>query len=385
MTRHFCLPTRYRNLAWYMVGAGAIATAAGFAVSPTNVWISLYVSALYFLWAALFGAFILAVATVSGAAWLTPYKVVAEAMTSFLIPGGIILVAVFFGGGNTLFEWTHAEAVAHHPALLEKQPYLNAPFFLFRMLSFIGIWTALSWQLVRMSRREQNYQARWSVLFLIAFAFTFSFASFDWLMTIEPHWYSTIYALYSFAGFFVAGFAILTIAVIGLDKFGFFNGVITENHYHDLGKFLFGFSTFWAYLWISQYLLIWYTNLPEETAYYTLRTQNDWDWLFYFNVLLNWVIPFFVLLPRQTKRNREVLLRVSIVLLVGRWFDLFLLVAPNVFHLSGIRGPSIGWIEVGGGLGLGGLFVLICASALGRHRLIPKSDPYFEEGAHLVQ
>ncbi len=385
MSSSFQLPTKYRNWALTLVGAGILSTVLGFIFSPTNVWISLHIGAIYFLSAALFGSFIIAVAEVSSAAWLAPYKSVAECMTSFLVPGGVLLIVSSLGGAHTLFEWTHAEAALHHPVLAEKQAYLNIPFFLTRLIVFVGLWVWLSQKLIKASRNQSPNRVKWAVIFLVVFAFTFSFASFDWIMSIEPHWYSTIFALYCFSGFFVAGVSCLTIAVFVLDKRGFLSGVINENHYHDLGKFLFGFSTFWAYIWLSQYLLIWYTNIPEETTYYLLRTHNDWDWLFYFNLVLNWIIPFFVLMPRAMKRNREVLLRVGICLLIGRWLDLFVLIAPKVFESSKVTGPSIGWVEVGIGLGFGGFFVLVCAAALAKHRHIPKEDVYFEEGLHLTQ
>lgn len=369
-----------------MVGAGVLSTVLGFFLAPTNVWISLHIGAIYFLSAALFGGFILAVAETSSAAWLSPYKSVAESMASFLIPAGALLLFTTAGGANTLYEWTewaHAGNLSQHTA--EKHAYLNLPFFLARLVLVVVLWVWLSRQLIRSSRTQSAARAKWAVIFLITFAFSFSIASFDWIMSIEPHWYSTIFALYCFAGFFVAGVSCLTLAVIGLDKLGILSGIMNENHYHDLGKLLFGFSTFWAYIWFSQYVLIWYTNIPEETTYYLLRTQNDWDWLFYLNVVLNWVVPFFFLLPRGMKRNREVIQRVVICLLVGRWLDLFLLVAPRVFERAKVTGPSIGWIEVGIGLGLGGMFILAWARSLAKHRLLAKEDVYFEEGLHLTQ
>lgn len=377
MKSTFLLPEKYRNWTWVLMVIGLLAIAGGFATAPTDVWISLHVSCLFFLTASLFGGFILAVAEVSGGAWLSPYKSVAEAMTAFLIPGGVLLLITFLGGGHTLFQWT--QVPAHH------QAYLNTPFFIARLLFFISLWVVLSQKLISVSRKQLDTRGKWAVAFLIVFAFTFSFSSFDWIMSIESHWVSTIFAVYCFTGFFVAGMAVLTIAVVTLDHYGQLSSGINENHYHDLGKFLFGFSTFWAYIWLSQFLLIWYTNIPEETVYYSLRLENDWDWLFYFNLVLNWIIPFFVLLPRGAKRSREVLLRVAVVLLVGRWLDLFIMVAPKIFQESKVLGPSIGWIEVGTALGMGGLFVWICGIYLGKNRMIPIEDTYFEEGLHLTQ
>lgn len=389
----FALPEKYRTGTLLMVALGLLCASLGFWFSPVNTWLSLYLAAFYFLTASLFGPFILAVANVSGAAWLVPYKSIAESMGHFVLPGGIFFASVALGGASTLFEWTHPAGHGSGHGLGDKTLFLNLPFFVGRMFFYIVSWWLLSRKVISLSRDRStteslsgvNRQVKWSVIFLIAFALTFSFASFDWVMALEPHFFSTIFGIYSFAGFFVAGLAVLTLSVVLLDKFGYLGGVVNENHYHDLGKLIFGFSTFWAYIWLSQFLLIWYTNIPEESVYYLLRTTHDWDWLFYFSLFLNWVVPFFFLLPRNMKRSPDVLVRVSIVLLIGRWFDLFILMAPKVFENTKIVGPSIGWIEVGTALGVAGAFILVSAKALSGHRLIAKEDAFFEEGVHLTQ
>jgi len=164
----------------------------------------------------------------------------------------------------------------------------------------------------------------------MVFSVTFTLASVDWIMSLEPMWSSTIFGVYNFAGLFESGLAAIILAALWLERQGPLRGVLTEEHLHDLGKLLFAFSTFWAYIWFSQYMLIWYTNIPEETTYFLRRLHGVWLALFLANVVLNWVVPFAVLLRRDAKRMRRVLGLVAAVVLVGRLLDLYLMIFPSV-------------------------------------------------------
>ncbi|NQU62694.1 MAG: hypothetical protein HQ517_00190, partial [SAR324 cluster bacterium] len=178
----------------------------------------------------------------------------------------------------------------------------------------------------------------------------------------------------------------LTLALIGLRRLGYLEGIVTVNHFHDLGKFMFAMSTFWAYIWVSQYLLIWYSNIPEETIYYISREKNGWSFLMYFNVVLNWVIPFLILLPRSSKRNIKILGIAALVLIVGHWVDIFLIVAPRVFMNHGVSGLKVGPLEILLFLGYLGLIVFLVGMKLGNHDSIRvKNDPYLKEGLYLDQ
>jgi hypothetical protein len=215
---------------------------------------------------------------------------------------------------------------------------------------------------------------RGSALFVVVFALSFSVAGVDWLMSLDPHWYSTIYAVYLFAGVLVTGLAALTLIAILLRRLGPLAGVVGEEHLHDLGKLLFAFSTFWAYIWVSQYLLIWYGNLPEEVTHYARRTNGAWQRLFVVNLIVNWAVPFVVLLPREAKRHAGVLAGVCVLLLLGRWLDLYLLVMPET-----APAPAVGPLEVLIPLGYAGLFAVLTARALARAPLLPRHDPLLEE------
>jgi len=206
---------------------------------------------------------------------------------------------------------------------------------------------------------------------------TFSMASFDWLMSTEPHWFSTIYALYSIAGALAAGTAAITLAVLALRRAGLMPE-LTESHLHDLGKLTFGFCTLWAYMWLSQYLLIWYANLPEETSYYLAREGGGWSFLFWMNVLLGWGIPFVLLLSRRGKRSEPNLAWACGFLLAGRWLDIYLMAAPG----TSPEHAGIGLAELAILAGFGALFVLALVRGLRAAPLIPRGDPYLQESLH---
>src|SRR5262249_12017256 len=213
------------------------------------------------------------------------------------------------------------------------------------MALLIAAWTLFAWLIRRTSLQQDGEAAvihherlvRYSAAFIVVFAISFSIASFDWLMSIVPHWSSTIFAVYWFAGVLAGGTAAITLAIVLLIEAGHFEEVAGAELRHDLGKLLFAFSTFWAYIWLSQYLLIWYGNLPEETPWYINRTSDRWIAVFLLNLALNWLIPFVVLMGRDAKRRAPVLKWVSIVMLAGRWVDLYVTVMPEMIAAPNLR------------------------------------------------
>jgi len=267
-----------------------------------------------------------------------------------------------------------------------KLMWLSLPFFRIRAVVYLLGWLWFAWAMLRTSRQQDSdgdlnhtrQNTRLAALFLVFFGVTFWLASFDWIMSLEPEWYSTIFGFYNFAGAFLSGLATLALLLVWLQRHSPLKSVIREQHLHDVGKLLFAFSTFWAYLWFSQYMLIWYANLPEETVYYIRRLHGFWQPLFVLNLVLNWVVPFFALLPRMNKQRVGILVRVSIVLLAGRWLDLYLMIMPP---FSGGK-PHIGIWEVGLMAGLVGVFGLAFLAALRRAPLVPARDPYLAESLH---
>ena len=223
-----------------------------------------------------------------------------------------------------------------------------------------------------------------SAISMVFFALTFSFFSYDLLMSIEPHWFSTIYSVYTFSGMFVGGIAFITLSLIVLKQLGYLKEYIKIDHFHDLGKWMFGMSTFWAYIWFCQYMLIWYANIPEETQYFILRDQGYWQWLFWTSFAFSFLIPFFGLLTRNSKRSLLNLAIISCFILVSRWVDLYTLVAPKIYEHHKVE-AIIGPYEIISAVMFAAIFVLVFLYYLSRKSLIVEHDPYLEEGSNLEQ
>ena len=364
-----------------------------FGMDKTVGAVDLIVGSLFITFMSVSGIFFLALSGVIQASWLTPYKRIPESMALFIPVAGVILGIAFILGLGTVYEWTHKEIVAVDPILQAKTAWLNIPRFLITYAIIFIIWAVLAWGHRRWSDKleSNNNEAAagkyvgYSAITLILFGLTICTAAFDWVMSVEPHWFSTIFGIYIFAGSFVSGIAFITLTIIHLKSKGYMNGVINENHYHDLGKWMFGMSVFWAYIWISQYLLIWYANVPEETEYFVLR-HHHWNFVFWANFALNFVFPFFALMTRGAKRNPKVLKFVASVLLFSHFLDMYLMVAPKVFEHSNIHSVSgYGVIQFLQFLGMLGVFTFIVYRALASRSLVPKKDLTFEEGCHLHQ
>ena len=386
--RHeFSPPPRIAFAAKAALAAGGLTTAAGLAVAPERTWASLLLAALFLVGLGLAGVFFVALQYAAGAGWSVALRRVPEAMAAALPVGGVLLGLVLVLKPS-LYAWTGDLAPAAHFSAF-KQAWLSRPFFLARSAAYLIVWSAMAALIVRHSRRQDGDGAvahtqanvRLSIAFRVVFGLTFWLACFDWIMSLEPEWYSTIFGIYNFSGLFASGLAAMIVLLVVLTNHRSFRGVLTEAHLHDLGKLLFAFSTFWMYIWFSQYMLIWYANIPEETVYYVRRLEGAWGTLFLLNMLLNWAVPFCVLLARWSKRTAWVLGYVAAVILVGRWLDLYLMVAPPIVGAK----PAFGIWETGVLLATLGLFGLVFLRALSQARVVPIRDPYLVESLHSYQ
>ena len=363
---------------------GGLTLLAGIYFAPQRIWLNLLLISYYLLGLALAGAVWITLQYVSGAHWSTALRRIPEAMATLLPIAalGIIAVLIF---KTSLYPWTNGFA-SEGAAIGFKRAWLSLPFFRLRAIFYLLGWVGFVWALLRVSRsqdqdgdlRHTQSSIRLAAAFLVFFGITFCLASFDWIMSLEPEWSSTIFGFYNVAGLFVSGLAALVLLLVWLQQSSPMRSIITQQHLHDLGKLLFGFSTFWAYLWFSQYMLIWYANVPEETIYYIRRLHGFWQPLFVLSLFLNWVVPFFALLPRLNKQRPAVLVRVSIVLLAGRWLDLYLMIMPP---FSGGR-PHVGIWEIGLAAGLAGVCFLGLLAGLRKAPLLPVRDPYLLESLH---
>jgi len=356
---------------------GGVVFLFGLARAPERIWPSYLVSAFFILTICLSGTLFIALLNVSSARWGTAFRRVPEAMASCLPwAAGMVGLMLLFGGGSTLFEWSHAEV---DPLIAAKSAWLNTPFFVARLVFYFGVWIGLSSKIVGHSRRQDqdgdpahgSANKGLSALFLVLFGITFSGASFDLIMSLEAEWFSTIFGLYNFAGLFLTGLSTILLLVIMLRRMGPLKEAVSLEHVQDLATLVFSFSCFWAYLWFSQYMLIWYANLPEETGYYMTRHTSLWATLSLANLAFNWVIPFVMLLSRKMKRNEKLLAWVCGLVLVGHWLDLYIMVQPVFFP----EGPALGLFELAPPIATLALFFWVFYEKLGTVALLPVKDP----------
>jgi hypothetical protein len=373
------LPATMRTLFMALAAIGVIAAAAGAFMAPTRMWASWLMVAYYTLGLGLAGLCFVAIHYATGSTWSVAIRRVPEALAATL-PFSIAMLAILFVVHPQLYGWTTGGlGPGSEEALAFKRFWLSRPFFLIRAAVYSGIWILFAFAILQRSRRQDHDgDARWthenfrlSAAFLVLFGITVTLASIDWVMSIEFHWFSTMFGVYNFAGLFFSGLAAIILLALWLERAGPLKGVLTESHLHDLGKLLFAFSVFWAYIWFSQYMLIWYTDIPEETVYFVRRQHGAWFSLFIANLFFNFVIPFGVLLRRDMKRQRRMMAIVATIVLLGRWLDVYLMIFPGIVGES----PTLGLWEIGLTLGGIGGFGLVLAAVLKRAPAVPVADP----------
>jgi hypothetical protein len=305
----------------------------------------------------------------------------------------VLMVVYFVMGHHDLFHWTHPELTEvgnkeNDAIIAGKSAYLNVPFFVIRMVVYFVLWVLMLFLIRKQSFQEDidGGTSFWhkntinGATFLIIFGVTSSTAAWDWVMSIDPHWFSTLFGWYVFASWFVSGLATITLVLVLLKDAGYLK-VMNQSHLHDMGKYIFAFSIFWSYLWIAQFLLIYYANLSEETVYYWDRFNGYggmYKPIFFVNVGLNFFFPFLVLMKREAKRQRIFLKIVCVGVLSGHWIDFYLMVMPGTVKGHG----GFGLIEIGTVLTYLGIFALVVGTALTRALLIPKNHPMLEESIY---
>ena len=363
-----------------VVGLGVIL--AGTFLDPTRAFTNLLIGALLVMGLATGAMVWLCLLAVANAGWAAVLRRVREGFGAF-VPVGALLILATTPGLRAVYAWARPGA-GEDPLIAAKAVFLNPTFFLIRMVVILAVWTLFTARLRRWSLSQDastvdttDATKRWAAGFLATFAITACLGAFDWLMSIEATWYSTIFGLYNLAGILASSAAAVAIAAVLLHRAGALPE-LRPDHLHDLGKLMLGFATFWGYLWFSQFLLIWYSNLPDETAYFELRWQGGWQPLFFANLLLGWTVPFLALLPREAKRSPSHLLRVGGLMLFARWLDLWLMSMPGNFPTR----PWPGLYEVAGVVGPLALFVFITTRTFQRVPLIARRDPFLAESLH---
>jgi hypothetical protein len=352
-------------------------------------WAALYVAAFFFFMISLGVLAFYALQYASQAGWSPVLFRVMEGITAYLLPGGIILFALFLLSGlhfNHLFTWMDPEVVANDELIKNKSAYLNLPFFLIRAAFYLIGWNVFSYLLRRNSLRldeatdnsnkwfKQNFKL--SAGFLVFFLITESMMSWDWIMSFDPHWFSTLFGWYVFSSMIVSAITVIALVTIYLKSRGYLE-YVNDSHIHDLAKYMFGFSIFWTYLWFSQFMLIWYANIPEEVTYFVTRIQ-DYNLPFFGMVVMNFIFPILILMNSDFKRTNLFVIIGGVVILLGHYLDIFVMVMPATVGENWFIGIS----EISALLLFAGLFIFVVFSALTKAPLLPKGNPFIKESKH---
>lgn len=382
----FEVPALNKTVALILILIGVVTFAVGLMTDPMRLWSAYLTSFFFFFSIGLGGLFFTAIQHVTNAHWSVTTRRFSEALTAFL-PWAAVFAAIFvFFGSKHLYLWLQPDVVAADELIQKKTAYLNQTFFYVRFVGFFALWMLFRKLIVNKSLDQDKSgdvnlttsAVRPSVIFLILFAITYSLFSVDLLMSLDPHWFSTMFGVYCFAGLFQSSLAVIIILTVWMMRKGVLRGYVNENHLHDLGKLLFAFTVFYAYIGFSQFMLIWYANIPEETLFFAHRGHGVW-WIVSLSLLvLKFAVPFLVLLPRNSKRDYRILVPICVLLLIMQYVDDYWLVYPN-FN-DGHAVFSI-W-EIGIALGMLGAFLWSIYGFLSKYSIIPVGDPRLEESLH---
>jgi hypothetical protein len=361
---------------------GAVGCAILGAANPKQFFFSWLVSFLFFLSLALGTLFFVLIQYATQGGWGIVVRRIGETVFATIPVMAALFVPLLFGL-NELYSWSVPGAAEHDPLLQWKAPYLNVPFFLIRAVLFFGIWSFIALLYYRRSRDQDAtgdpaVSARLRRLAgpaLIVLALTQTFASIDWIVSLTPHWYSTMFGVYFFAGSFIGAIALLSVMAVAMRREGLLDTVITAEHLHDLGKFLFAFMVFWTYIAFSQFFLIWYANLPEESVWFKARLEGSWEFVSILLMAGHFGVPFFYLMGRAVKRRGWTLAIGGAWLLVMHFVDLYWQVMPTL-HPEGVR---LSVLDVAAFLAVGGCFVGAAGWLMRRQALVPLRDPRLTE------
>ena len=415
--KQFEISSKFQTTLFVLMVLGVFCMGATWMVDDqfhTRFWSNFLHNSIYFTGISFIALFGMTAFITAYAGWFTIFKRLWEAYSMFMLVGiilmGILALGVIFDFHH-LYHWADAESVAHDKILKGKSAFLNPITYCIATFGFLGLFYFIARRIRSLSLAEDSSDIMdfshykktkfWAAVFLPVFGFLGPVVIWQWIMSVDAHWYSTLYAWYCFASLFVAMLAMSILLIIYFKSRGYFEKVSVE-HLHDLGKYMFAFSIFWTYLWFSQYMLIWYSNNGEETVYFYTR-QHEYSLLFWSNFVLNFLLPFFILMRNDTKRKYGTLVFTACCLVFSHWLDFFLMIKPGVLHTAhelvgaghnaethsvehassftaGFTLP--GFLEIGWFLGFLALFLFIILRALASAPLTARRDAYIGESLH---
>jgi len=379
------LPSSLSRIGYVLLGLGLILGAIAFFVDHSRAVFNYLIAFTFMISIGVGALFLISLEYVAGADWSVPIRRVAEFFAAVTPLLAILVIPLLFNIGE-LFHWSHPEAVAEDKILQGKAPYLNVTFFIIRVFVLIGLWSLFYFFFIRNSKKQDatknqkltTINIRLSAVFIPLFAVTLSIAAIDWLMSIEPHWFSTIFGVYFFAGTVLAALAAVTFATVLLKENGYLHPAMTNDHLFSLGALLFAFVNFWGYIAFSQYMLIWYADLPEETFWFLQRWEGSWAMISIGLIIVQFLVPYIALVTQPSKMNPKRLKFVSIWILFAHLYDIFWLVMPEMEELYG--GYIFSWIDFVFPIAVAGLLILVFNSKAKKENLIPIGDPKLQRG-----
>lgn len=417
--QRFEMTSRERNVLFGFMGLGVVCmllTFIGDDANHSRFWSNYLINAVFFTGISFIALFVLSAFTTAYAGWHIVLKRLWESYSMFLIVGLILILVVIaglWGHFHHLYHWADEATVATDPILQGKSSFLNKNWYTFGTIIIVGVWYFLFARPMRALSISEDTEGdtsyshyrkykKYAAIFLPIGGFTSAALIWQWVMSVDSHWYSTLFAWYTTVSWFVAFLALTILLVVYLRSRGALTFVTIE-HLHDLGKYLFAFSIFWTYLWFSQFMLIWYGNVGEETIYFHTR-REEYPVIFYGNLMINFLVPFLILMRNDTKRKIGSLVFVAVVVLFGRFLDFFQMIKPGVYHtaqeVAGTHGNTHaqdaghhasafvsgftipGLLELGTFIGFLALFIFFVLKQFGKAAPLPKRDPFLAESLH---
>lgn len=397
--QQFDVTPGYKKWTNGLLAVGALALVAGIVFllmrgdehGKTRFWAVLLQNSTFFLLITNASMFFICITTMAMGGWQVAFRRVPEAISTlvpvFSVLALIVFAGIIFGHQHHIYHWLDKDVMTTDPILKGKKGFLNPMFFMIWTVLTMGIWSFVGKKMRDLSSRADHsmdlengkafihQNTIWASVFLIFFGLTVgSTIPWLWLMSIDSHWYSTMYSWYTFASTFVAGMSLVALYVVYLKNNDYLE-YTTDEHLHDLGKFMFAFSIFWTYLWYSQFMLIWYANIPEETIYFKPRMQGAYRGIFFLNLIVNFILPFLLLMRRGSKRNYTTMTFVAVLIILGHWVDFYQMVMPGTVgeHFS------LGWFEIGILALYAGLIMHFVGKALASRPLVPVNHPFMKE------
>jgi hypothetical protein len=397
LNQEFKIPAKLKTTSLVLLVIGLITLGAGVAtllfsnevVSQTRFWAVLLQNSIFFLLISLASVFILSATSLAQAGWIVSFRRIPEAIGSIVwvlgIIAGAIILTLIWTDNYHIYHWLEKGNIPHNSLNTLKNFFLSKPFFSIWTVVVIALWGWLCVKLRNLSVQQDSepkgstktywINFKYSAGFVFVFALTLaSTIPWLWIMSIDSHWFSTMFSWYTFASSFVSGMSMIMLWILYTKRHGYLD-IVSDEHIHDVGKFMFAFSIFWTYLWFSQFMLIWYANIPEETIYFKIRMHGPYKFFYWLNIILNFVCPILILMPRPNKRNYFVVVLVAVLIIFGHWIDFYQMIMPGTVGADW----QMGWFEIGILCGFVGLVIWLVANKLTKAPMVPQNHPFLKE------